>query len=392
VSRGYWARRRTRGPAPVPEPQPRGPSAPADPEGSVLSQPHRRYNPLSGEWVLVSPDRTLRPWQGRHDPRPPEDRPRHDPTCYLCPGNTRANGETNPAYAETFVFTNDFAALRPDTVARREESGLLVAEGEPGTCRVLCFSPRHDLTLGRMAHDDVRRVVDVWAGQSTELGARYAWIEVFENSGESMGASNPHPHGQVWAGSAVPEEAVREERAQERWRESHGRRLLLDYAAQEHGSPRAVVETDQWLVVVPFWAKWPFETLVIPRRPVSRLPDLQGAQRDELAAALVELLTRYDNLFELPFPYTMGWHQAPFDGRAHDGWQLHAHFYPPLLRAGMVRKFMTGYDLLSEAQRDLSPEEAAERLRAVPSVHYTNAMTGNSPRPVSPVAPRSDPD
>lgn len=341
---------------------------------TVLAQPHRRYNPLSGEWVLVSPDRTLRPWQGRRDPRPPEDRPAHDPGCYLCPGNTRANGETNPQYGETFVFTNDFAALRPDTPARREEAGLLVAEGEPGTCRVLCFSPRHDLTLGRMARADVRRVVDVWAEQSAELGDRYAWVQVFENSGESMGASNPHPHGQIWAGGAVPEEAVREERSQAAWRESTGRRLLLDYAAQEHAGPRVVVESDQWLVVVPFWAKWPFETLVVPRRPVSRLPELDGSGRDELSAVLVELLARYDNLFELPFPYTMGWHQAPWDGRPHDEWQLHAHFYPPLLRAGMVRKFMTGYDVLSEAQRDLSPEDAAERLRLVPAAHYASVL------------------
>jgi UDPglucose--hexose-1-phosphate uridylyltransferase len=341
------------------------PGPPAAPEMSaVLEGPHRRYDPLADEWVLVSAERTRRPWLGGREAPPPQALPAYDPECYLCPGNARAGGTRNPGYDSTFVFTNDFAALRPDMPADRFESGLLLAESEAGTCRVICFSPRHDLALGRMAGGDVRRVVDVWADQSAELGDTYPWVQVFENRGAAMGASNPHPHGQVWAGRSLPIRAVRELDTQRRHLAVTGRRLLLDYAAQEarHG-PRLVALDDDWLVVVPFWAAWPFETLLIPRQPVSRLPELAPDQRDALAATLSRLLGRYDALFEMPFPYSMGWHQAPFDGEAHPEWQLHAHVYPPLLRAD-VRKFMVGYELLSEPQRDITPETAAARLRA----------------------------
>ncbi len=332
--------------------------------GAVLSQPHRRFNPLLHEWVLVSPERTRRPWQGRQETPPPEHRPAYDPACYLCPGNTRASGDVNPSYTDTFVFTNDFSALRPDTSAERVVQGLLIAEGEPGTCRVICFSPRHDLTMAQMSEAEVHRVVDLWAGQTRELGATYRWVQVFENRGETMGASNPHPHGQIWAGTALPVEGAREDDSQRRWLAEHGTRMLLEYAAQEHASPRVVVENDDWLILVPFWAVWPFETLVIPRRPVLRLPDLEEEQRRALAEALIGLLRRYDNLFGVPFPYSMGWHQAPFDADDHDHWQLHAHFYPPLLRSATVRKFMVGYEMLAETQRDLTAEDAAARLRA----------------------------
>lgn len=329
----------------------------------LLSQPHRRYNPLVDEWVLVSTERTRRPWQGRKDPRPPEHHPVYDPDCYLCPGNTRANGEANPPYVETFVFANDFAALRPDTLVARIDDGLLRAEGEQGACRVLCFAPRHDLTMARMTRDEVRRIVDVWAVQTAELGVRYRWVQVFENRGEAMGASNPHPHGQIWAGTALPREAAREDAAQRRHREATGRSLLIEYAAQERGGPREVDRNDAWQVAVPFWAAWPFETLLMPGRPVQRLTDLDDGERDALADILIRLLGRYDSLFGQPFPYSMGWHQAPFDGGSHEHWQLHAHFYPPLL-GSTVRKFMVGYELLAEPQRDITPEEAAERLRA----------------------------
>jgi UDPglucose--hexose-1-phosphate uridylyltransferase len=341
-------------------------------EPSVLANPHRRYNPLVDEWVLVSTERTRRPWLGRQDPssRPPDIA--YDPTCYLCPTNTRANGLINPGYEHTFVFTNDYAALRPEVGAERIEDGLLRAEGEPGTCRVLCFSPRHDVTLALMSQPDVRAVIDVWADQTAELGATYQWVQVFENRGETMGASNPHPHGQIWAGTALPHQARREDASQRAYYENHGRRLLLDYAAQEEHGPRVVVEDDDWLVVVPFWAVWPFETLVIPKHPVERLPDLAGGDRDALAKVLIELLGRYDNLFRLPFPYSMGWHQAPFGDGSTDHWQLHAHFYPPLLR-GTIRKFMVGYEMFAETQRDLSAEEAAERLRTVAPVHYLSS-------------------
>jgi UDPglucose--hexose-1-phosphate uridylyltransferase len=248
------------------------------------------------------------------------------------------------------------------------ERGLLVAEGEPGTCRVICFSPRHDLTMARMSQAEVRRIIDVWASQSAGLGAEYRWVQVFENRGETMGASNPHPHGQIWAGTALPVEGAREDTAQRAWRDANGTRLLLEYASQEFGGPRVVGEDDEWLVLVPFWAVWPFETLVIPRRPAGRLPDLDDRQCETLARALIDLLGRYDSLFGVPFPYSMGWHQAPFDPATHDHWQLHAHFYPPLLRSATVRKFMVGYEMLAETQRDLSPEDAAARLRAVATI------------------------
>jgi len=253
------------------------------------------------------------------------------------------------------------------------EDGLLVAEGERGTCRVVCFSPRHDLTMSRMSPDEVGAVIDVWADQTAELGASWRWVQVFENRGDSMGASNPHPHGQIWAGEALPVEAAREDAAQRRHVGIAGSSLLLDYVRQETGGPRVVVENDEWLIVVPFWAVWPFETLIVPKDPVGRLTDLDASQRSSLGTSLIELLTRYDNLFDVPFPYSMGWHQAPFDDGRHDHWQLHAHVYPPLLRSATVRKFMVGYELLAEPQRDLTPEEAAERLRAVAADHEATA-------------------
>ena len=337
---------------------------------ALYSQPHRRYDPLIDQWILVSAGRTHRPWQGQRESSSVSDLPVYDPGCYLCPGNRRANGDVNPAYTGTFVFTNDFAALRPDTSDERIEDGLIVAEGERGTCRVVCFSPRHDLTLARMSPEEVRCVIDLWADQTEELGATYRWVQVFENRGTAMGASNPHPHGQIWAGTALPREAAREDRTQRAHLEAHGRSLLVAYAVQESGGARVVAENRDWLVLVPFWAAWPFETLVIPRRPVRRLAELGPGERDSLAAVLGSLLVRYDNLFGHPFPYSMGWHQAPFGEGDGAHWQLHAHFYPPLLRSASVRKFMVGYELLAETQRDLTAEEAARRLREVPGTHY----------------------
>lgn len=343
----------------------------------LLTEPHRRYDPLSDQWILVSADRTDRPWQGSMDRPTLADRPAYDASCYLCPGNLRANGETNPSYERTFVFTNDFAALRPDTTSERVEEGLLLAEGEPGMCRVVCYDPRHDLTMSRMSPPAVREIVDLWADQTTELGADYRWVQVFENRGEAMGASNPHPHGQIWAGTALPRDGEREDASQRRHFERTGRTLLADYLDQETGGPRAVLEDADWLIVVPFWAAWPFETLILPKRPAQRLADLSPDTRDSVSAALVALLTRYDNLFEIPFPYSMGWHQAPFEADRHDHWQLHAHVYPPLLRSATVRKFMVGYELLAETQRDIRPEDAATRLRTVSGVHYASVVDGS---------------
>jgi UDPglucose--hexose-1-phosphate uridylyltransferase len=270
------------------------------------------------------------------------------------------------------VFENDFAALRPGTsdAAWEDDTGLLRVEGEPGTCRVVCFSPRHDVDLGRMSPAGVRAVVDLWAAQSEELGARWRWVQVFENRGEAMGASNEHPHGQIWAGSSLPPEPTREDASQRAHLERTGRQLLADVVALELDGPRVVRASGNWLAIVPFWAVWPFETLLLPRAPAARLEDLDGAQRDDLATTLVDLVGRYDRLFDVRFPYSMGWHGAPYDGDAEtaaatDAWRLHAHVYPPLLRSATVRKFLVGYELLAGPQRDLSPEEAAERLGAV---------------------------
>ncbi len=358
---------------------------PADPRstGSGLArlagEPHRRYNPLTDEWVLVSAGRTSRPWLGAEEPDEEQPSLAFDPECYLCPGNARANGNVNPRYEGTYVFENDFAALRPDTSTAEFDDGFLRAQGERGSCRVVCFSPRHDLSLGKMNPADVRRVIDVWADQTSELGADYRWVQVFENRGEAMGASNPHPHGQVWAGTALPVEAAREDAAQRRYLGESGRRLLLDYVGHESGGQRVVEESKDWLAVVPFWAVWPFETLVVPKRPAARLDELDGSARDGLVHVLQGLIGRYDGLFERPFPYSTGWHQAPFGDEPTDPWQVHAHVYPPLLRS-TVRKFMVGYELLAETQRDLTAEDAAGRLRGVVPAKGPPPSQDGSPR------------
>lgn len=334
--------------------------------------PHRRFNPLRGEWILVSPHRTKRPWQGQVEKAAADDRPRHDPACYLCPGNRRAGDLVNPDYESTFVFVNDFSALLPDTPgAAGGEDRLLRVDPVRGECRVICFSPRHDLTVAEMAVPDIRKVVDVWAAQTLELGRRYRWVQVFENKGGVMGCSNPHPHGQVWAGNFLPNEIAVEDRNLRAYRERHGSVLLLDYVERELADEsRVVVSNEHWVAVVPFWAVWPYEILLLPRRHVLRLPDLGSTERDGLSEVLQALLIRYDNLFETSFPYSMGWHGAPNDAADPGHWQLHAHFYPPLLRSATVKKFMVGYEMLAEAQRDLTAEQAAERLRGLPAKHY----------------------
>lgn len=337
--------------------------------------PHRRHNPLTGEWVQVSPHRLRRPWLGQVEALPPDERLAHDPGCYLCPGNERVDGARNPDYADTFVFTNDFAAILPHVPPTPEPAGgpagLLRVQTAPGTARVICFSPRHDLTLPEMDVAAVRCVVETWAEQTSELGQQYRWVQVFENKGEMMGSSNPHPHGQIWGIDALPNEPAREDRQQQRYYETEGRPLLLDYADLEAArGERVVIENADWLAIVPFWAVWPFETMLLPRRHVLRLPDLNDSERESLAIILKRLLTRYDNLFDVSFPYSMGWHGAPFSPGPQDHWQLHAHFLPPLLRSATVRKFMVGYELLAEAQRDLTAEQAAARLRELPETHY----------------------
>jgi UDPglucose--hexose-1-phosphate uridylyltransferase len=335
--------------------------------------PHRRFNPLTGEYVLVSPHRAKRPWQGQVEKLPADDRPAYDPACYLCPGNTRTGGATNPDYKHTYVFSNDFPALLAEAPAAGESgSPLFRTESVRGTARVICFSPRHDLTLPLMSVAEVRQVVDTWAEQIADLGLIYRWVQIFENKGAVMGSSMPHPHGQIWALDTLPNEPYKEDVQQRAYAEENGRVLLVDYADQEvEKQERIVVENEHWLAVVPFWAVWPFETLLLPRRHVLRLPDLQNNERDALAEILKSLLTKYDNLFETSFPYSMGWHGAPYG--AYDYWQLHAHFYPPLLRSATVKKFLVGFEMLAEVQRDLTAEQAAARLRALSDLHYTVA-------------------
>ena len=343
--------------------------APAATRHLRLERPHRRFNALTGEWVFVSPQRTLRPWQGRHEASGPLARPCYDPGCYLCPGNTRASGATNPRYASTYVFTNDFPAFLPEGESPDASRGpLLRARTSAGTCRVVCYSPRHDLTLADLPAAEMRAVVETWVSQVAELDARWRWVQVFENKGEIMGCSNPHPHGQIWAGDFIPNEPAKEIAAQRQWFEANASPLLLDYAQLEMAAgERVVVDNAHWLAVVPWWAVWPFETLLLPRRPVSRLSDLSGDEGDALAELLRALLQRYDALFDVSFPYSFGLHgspgNAPGAATGFQGCQLHAHFYPPLLRSASVKKFMVGYEMLAEAQRDVTPEEAAKRLR-----------------------------
>lgn len=328
--------------------------------------PHRRLNPLNGRWVLVSQGRTARPWLGRTESPPAVLRLRYDPQCYLCPGNERAGGQRNPDYGGTFAFTNDFAALDPDTPDGSVElDPLLQARSGPGTCRVLCFSPRHDLDLAQMSVPQIRLVVDLWFEEIAELSPRYRSVQVFENRGDEMGASNPHPHGQLWASAHLPDEPAIEDERQRIGRRASGTPLLIAYAELEvRHQARVVVENPDWIAVVPFWAVWPFETLVMPRRHAPRFTDLDDVERSSLADLLRRLLAKYDNLFQRPFPYSMGWHGAPRAEGDAGHWQLHAHFFPPLLRSATNRKFMVGYEMLAEAQRDLTPEEAADRLRA----------------------------
>ena len=335
----------------------------------LTEDPHRRLNTLTNEWVLVSPHRSTRPWQGEVAPLPTTKEPTYDPNCYLCPGNTRAGGIQNPAYSSTFVFENDFAALKPLAPPGRldvDGMGLLVDESEPGICRVICFTPRHDLTLATMPLDQIELVVHTWAGQFRELGGleNINHVQIFENRGAMMGASNPHPHCQIWATSSVPEAPSKELATQRAYLKSRGRCLLCDYVAVEaREQVRVVCENDGFVALVPFWAVWPFEILVCSRRHFGSMNELAGDEAPSLSQILSRVTSTYDKVFGVPFPYSMGFHQSPTDGVDHPEFHFHAHFYPPLLRSATVRKHMVGFEMLGTPQRDITPETAAERLR-----------------------------
>jgi UDPglucose--hexose-1-phosphate uridylyltransferase len=340
----------------------------------LFATPHRRFNPLLREWVLVSPQRTERPWQGKVEKLPAAPSVSYDPNCYLCPGNKRAGGKQTPKYSETYVFENDFPALLAETESQGcDDKGLLVAQTDQGVCRVLCFSPRHDLTIPRMNSQELGGVVDVWAEQYSEL-AKIPWVrhvQIFENRGELMGASNPHPHCQVWANATVPNLPAREDESLRGYRAEKHSCLLCDYLQLEMlRNERIVCQNDAFAVLVPFWAVWPFETLVLSKRHVASLDQLNSNERDLLGEILRRITIRYDNLFETAFPYSMGFHQQPTDGQPHEAWHFHAHYFPPLLRSATVRKFMVGYELLASPQRDLTPESAAARLREISDTHY----------------------
>lgn len=345
-----------------------------EPESSfdLTEYPHQRYNPLTDEWVLVSPHRAKRPWQGETETPIEKEPVKHDPTCYLCAGNTRVTGDINPNYTSTYVFNNDFSALLPDTLHYQKlNDPLFKTESVQGCCRVVCFSPDHSKTLPELYPPAVEAIIKTWIEQLNELGKIYKWVQIFENKGSMMGCSNPHPHGQIWSSNFIPQEIRTEDLHQKNYYKKHRSLLLMDYLKKElEFKERIVFETQHWVALVPYWAVWPFEVLLLPRTITHRLNDLSEEQQKDLAIMLRFLTAKYDNLFECSFPYSMGWHGAPFTDQSHDHWQLHAHFYPPLLRSETTKKFLVGYEMLAQAQRDITPEQAAQILNAQHIIHY----------------------
>ncbi len=341
-------------------------------------KPHRRLNILTGEWVQVSPHRTKRPWQGQEETPAGRQKPQHDPNCYLCPGNERAGGVKNPDYQSTFAFDNDFSALLPNTEEETvDRKGLLKARTEKGICRVVCFSPRHDLTLPELGIDQIRNVVNLWIEEYRHLGRKpfINYVQIFENKGEVMGCSNPHPHGQIWAQETIPEEPAKEFIQQNTYFNNNGQTLLGDYLNLElKEKARVVAENDDFVVLVPFWAFWPFETIVISRRPFGRFTDMKEAEKQSLADIILKITIRYDNIFNISFPYSAGFHPAPTDGEDHPEWHFHMHFYPPLLRSATVKKFRVGYEMLANPQRDITAEAATDLLRQKSNTHYNQTV------------------
>lgn len=343
---------------------------------SFLEQPHTRLNILTGEKILVSPHRSKRPWQGQVEDLPADNRPEYDPKCYLCPGNKRADGTQNPDYKESFVFVNDFSALLEESSLEEfNEGGLLQASTEKGICKVISFTPRHDLTLPEMDVDSIRAVVDLWQREFGELAQKewIKYIQIFENKGAIMGCSNPHPHGQIWAQSSLPVEIQKEDVQFNRYFQTKGQSLLSAYLDIElQKGERIVVNNTHFVALVPFWAAWPYETMIVSKRHVANILEFTEEEKLDLAKTLKELTTRYDNIFKTSFPYSAGMHQAPANNGDQPAWHWHMHFYPPLLRSATVKKFMVGYEMLANPQRDITPEYAAEVLRSQSDVHYKN--------------------
>jgi len=342
---------------------------------------HNRYNPLSGEWVKVSPHRTKRPWQGQVEKPQKEERPHYDENCYLCPTNTRNGGEKNPDYTQQFVFTNDFSALLEqgsNEEVTQGPHGLLKAKGERGICKVICFSPRHDLTLAKMAEKDIQNVISVWAEQYTQLGAKpfINHVQIFENRGAVMGCSNPHPHGQIWAEETIPNIPQKELANQKAYHEAHGTSMLLDYAQYEiEAKERIIFQGKKFVAVVPYWATWPYEAMILPyHRAIQSIDALDAEEKKDLAHVIKHLGIKFDNLFKTSFPYSMGIHQKPTDGKVYEGEIMHFHYFPPLLRSASVKKFMVGYEMMAMPQRDITAETAAQTLREQADIHYLETM------------------
>ncbi len=336
--------------------------------------PHRRYNILTGEWVLVSPHRTKRPWQGKNEEPTKFPEIQYNPTCYLCPGNTRASGDTNPKYDKPYAFTNDFAALLPDVPETNYREGLLKADSESGICRVVCFSPNHALTLPIMDLSDIQEVINLWKNEYVDLGKKDGinYVQIFENKGSIMGCSNPHPHGQIWAQRSIPEEIIKKTREQKQYWDTHKKSLLSSYIEQELAlKERILVENEHFVALVPYWAVWPYETMIIPKRHLQKINQLTTDEIQSFAEVIKTLTTKYDNVFKTSFPYSSGIHQAPTNGSAYDEWHLHMSFYPPLLRSATVKKFMVGYEMFANPQRDITAEQAAKTIREQSEIHYT---------------------